>query len=533
MKPASPLIASAVLALLCTPASAQVQPTWSQAPGGVMVSRDAADNVFTARWDANLGGDIVLTKRSPAGALLWEVAHDNTDTTRSEAANWLATDGNGNTYVAGTIRSGFSNPVAVNALLMKFSPTGQLLWRRVLGAPFDGSSGLRVVLDAQGNAHVFGLGQSGTGQVSTVHKLAPDSSLLWTWYDQAGIGYPQHAKLTPDQHLLVTARGVTGLFNGFARIDPQGTTLWTRAGVSSPTVGDAAGDAQGNTYLVNGAPVAGSSVLQKLSSSGALLWQRTAALQAMRVELGLAGSAVLAGLPPAGAGAAFAAFSANGDPLWLNADADGPLVNQLLHSQLLVDAAGNAYLGGSTLFQSSVTQVLADGRTGYSTQFGSGAVSGLALGSAGQLYVSSGISISRIDSGSTPPPPPPPPLPTTIDLALSLSAAPTSPRVGDNLVYSGTVRNRGTGPAADVRYTLTLPSQVAWRRTVTSQGSCSGATVVNCTLSGLAAQGSATVTVTVQARKRGTVAAQASTSTSGRDVDSSNNAASISTTIRR
>jgi hypothetical protein len=54
-------------------ATAQVQTTWANAPGGVSVARDAADRVFTARWEYNPAGDIWVAKRAPDGTLLWEV----------------------------------------------------------------------------------------------------------------------------------------------------------------------------------------------------------------------------------------------------------------------------------------------------------------------------------------------------------------------------------------------------------------------------------------------------------------------------
>ena len=86
-KPIALLLAAAACA-----ASAQVQTTWVNEPGGVSVARDAADNVYTARWDFNPAGDIYLAKRNAAGTVLWEVRYDNTDTTRHEVATWVGTD---------------------------------------------------------------------------------------------------------------------------------------------------------------------------------------------------------------------------------------------------------------------------------------------------------------------------------------------------------------------------------------------------------------------------------------------------------
>lgn len=143
------------LALACS-ASAQTI-AWRNEPGGVAVARDPADNVYTARWDYNPAGDIHVAKLDADGVLLWEVRFDNEDSSRHEVATFVAADSAGSVLVSGTIRSGFSNPVNAASVLMKFGADGQLLWRRVYGSSFDGSSTCRVVMDPQNRAHVLGL----------------------------------------------------------------------------------------------------------------------------------------------------------------------------------------------------------------------------------------------------------------------------------------------------------------------------------------------------------------------------------------
>ncbi|WP_295622895.1 hypothetical protein, partial [uncultured Lamprocystis sp.] len=236
-------------------AQAGVQTAWVNYPGGVAVARDAADNVFTATWDYNPAGDISVTKRSSSGILQWEVRYDNTDTTKHEVATWVAADSAGNVLVSGTLRSGYSSPVNANSILMKFSPTGQLLWRRVYEGFFDGSSTKRVLVDAQNNVYVLGLGSGPAGIVTTVKKFASDGTALWSWFDTAGIGAPLLFKLTPDGQLLISGRGNS--MNGYAKVSTAGQPIWSVAGVRSLTAGDAAGDADGNTYLINGNYTAG------------------------------------------------------------------------------------------------------------------------------------------------------------------------------------------------------------------------------------------------------------------------------------
>ena len=69
------------------PTNAQVQVAWFNYPGGVSVATDVSNNVYTANWDYNAGGDITLTKRDAAGNILWEVPYNNTDNTTARSCH--------------------------------------------------------------------------------------------------------------------------------------------------------------------------------------------------------------------------------------------------------------------------------------------------------------------------------------------------------------------------------------------------------------------------------------------------------------
>jgi hypothetical protein len=380
---------------------------WYQSPGGVAVAIDAAENVYTARWDYNPAGDIYLAKRDLNGSLLWEVRYDNTDNTRHEVATWVETDPSGNVFVSGTIRSGYSNPVNANSLLMKYAPSGQLLWRRVYGNPFDGSSTRKVLVDASGNAYVLGLGISPTGPRTSVRKYAPDGSLVWTWFDAAGIGNPLNVKWGLDRSLAITGRAIYGSINGFARIDRNGNTLWSLPGVQSLTAGDAAADASGNVYTISGNYATGvGSFLRKYSPTGQPLWQRGSPITGFRVEVGNDQESIIAGFPAVGVSAAFAKFDAAGNLRWENLDADGPSTGLLAHGMLMLDAAGDAYLAASTMSQMGVVKVFgASGATDWLQLIPFGYAVDLAFGQSGRVYVTGGGTTARIDQQGAPPPP--------------------------------------------------------------------------------------------------------------------------------
>lgn len=381
---------------------AQVTVDWVQPLNGLAIALDQQNNVFTVNYDANLGGDITLTKRASNGDLTWNAAFDQTSTTRTDRATWVATDQQDNAIVTGTITSGFSNPVNANSLVMRFDPDGGLLWRVVYGTDFDGSSTRKCVVDKANNIYVLGLGMSPNGMVTNVKKLDPDGGTAWDWYDAQGIGAPINIKFTPDSQLVISTRGITGSINGYARIDRDGNTVWSLPGVNSFTVGDAAGDAFGNTYCVHGTPASGGgSVIKKLSTTGSIIWEYTYPITAYRVEVGSDGAPVVSGFPLNGSGgAAFLKATADGDQLWLNNDADGPN-NFLLHAQMMLDADNNAYLCAGILFNMGICKVNSDGTGAWYVTAGSSNSQGFALGSDNAVYAVGGSTLRLTQDIST------------------------------------------------------------------------------------------------------------------------------------
>jgi hypothetical protein len=379
------------VALIAAQLNAQVTVAWNQFVQGLSIALDQDNNVFTVNYDANLGGDITLIKRDSDGQELWQAAYDQTSTTRFDRATWVATDQLGNAIVTGTVMSGFSNPVNANSLVMKFDPDGELLWRAEYENDFDGSSTRKCLVDKANRIYVVGLGMGPNGLVTHVKQFMPDGTPGWSWFDAIGIGAPINIKFTPDSNLVISARSITGILNGYAKIDRQGNSLWSLTGVTSQTVGDAAGDADGNTYCVHG--TTGGSMIKKLSPTGALLWESPYAITAYRVEVGSDGAPVVSGFPFNGTGgSAFLKADPDGAQLWLNADADGPN-NFLLHAQMMLDAQNNAYLCAGTLFAMGICKVNADGSSAWHITAGNGNSQGFALGTDGGVYVVGGSTL--------------------------------------------------------------------------------------------------------------------------------------------
>ena len=381
--------------------NAQVQISWFNYPGGVAVATDASDNVYTANWDYNSGGDITLTKRNSSGNILWEVPYNNTDATRHEVATWVDTDGAGNILVSGTIRSGYSNPVNAASLLMKYSPTGSLLWRIVYESSFDGSSTRKCLIDANNNIYVLGIGTGPSGQVTKVKKINSSGVSVWNYFD-AGIGGPITFKLTPDNNILIIHRGITGSINGFSKIDLNGKNIWSMGGIASLSVGDAAGDAYGNTYIINGANPG--SVLKKLSPTGVVIWSQTNTINGNKVEVGTDNNPVIGGYPVAGYGVVFMKYNSNGNLIWQNLDADGPSLALLSLTPMRLDGSNSAYLAGSTMSQMGVCKVNSDGTSAWAATTTGGYPVWIDFGTDNSVFVVGGTTARFLQSNSTPVP---------------------------------------------------------------------------------------------------------------------------------
>lgn len=369
----------------------QVSLAWMQDTEGIAVATDSNNNVYTVSYEFNPAGDIILTKRDTDGNFIWNASFNNTDNTKFESATWVVVDSQDNIYVSGTINSGFSNPVQANSIIMKFGNDGNLLWRQVYEATFDGSYTKKCILDSNDNIYVLGMGTGPSGFVTTVKKFNTNGVAMWSYFDSSGIGAALNIKFTPDNHLLIIGRATVGSINGYSKIDLDGNNIWNHAGINSYTTGDSDGDSVGNTYLVNGEYIPnGGTVITKLGPDGSLIWENIYTLSATRVEVGTDDLALVCGYPnSAGFGTAFAKTDASGNILWYNMNADGAF-NLLLHAQLLLDQFNNAYLAAGTLFEMAVCKVNSDGTNGWMQTVAGGYANSITIGNDYNIYVTGG-----------------------------------------------------------------------------------------------------------------------------------------------
>lgn len=373
------------------PASAQVNVSWVQNTAGISIAVDNLNNVYTVNYEYNPAGDITLTKRNSAGVFQWNASFDQTNTTVWEKATWVETDNAGNIVVTGTLMSGYSNPVVAASIVMKFNSAGSLLWRQVFESSFDGSQTKKVIIDESNNIYILGTGINGSNGLNLkVKKLSPDGTPLWTYFN--AIGMPVNFKFTPDNGILVIGRGVTGSVNGYAKLDRNGNPLWTLAGVNSTTVGDAAGDASGNTYIVNLEYIFNptQSIVKKLNTAGTEVWSVNHTIAAQRMEIGSDNMPVICGYPNTGTfGSSFAKFNSSGGLVWSNMDADSTF-SLMLHAQLKMDSQNNIYLAAGTMTQMAVCKVNSNGTSGWTIAVPDSYANGVDIGNDNSVYVVGG-----------------------------------------------------------------------------------------------------------------------------------------------
>lgn len=384
-----------LLGLLFLNVHGQATADWYNFPGGVSIANDAANNTYTANWDYNPAGDITLTKRNSSGLVLWNAGFDNTNINLHELATWVAVDNNNDILVSGTIRSGFSNPVNAASVLMKFNSAGVLLWRVVYESSFDGSSTKKCLVDANNNIYVLGIGTGPNGQVTKVKKFNSAGVSVWNYFD-VGIGAPITFKFTPDNKIVIIHRGITGILNAYSKIDLNGNNIWSSSTYSSTSIGDAAGDAFGNTYIVNGTP----SELKKLSPTGALLWTQPNAFNGNKVEVGTDNNPVLGGYQSVGYGVVMKKYDANGNLLWQNLDADGPAAVLLAITPMRLDANNAAYIAGSTMSAMGVCKVNSNGVSQWSVTTPTGYPVWFVFGTDDNVYVTGGTTARVLQSAA-------------------------------------------------------------------------------------------------------------------------------------
>jgi Beta-propeller repeat len=353
------------------------------------VATDADGNVYiVGDTQGSLGGPLIgnidawIIKVDPDGNQIWK---QQFGTRKSDYVEAAATDGNGNLYVVGRTVGMLGGPKHGDvsdgdAWVAKFDPNGQVLWKHQPGtSSWDEAKG--VATDPDGNVYVAGSTRGSLGGPSRgpsdVFVLKFDRDGRYVWKRQPGTRsseWPEGVATDADGNVYVVGQTLGALgrpsshgkYDAFViKFDRDGRYLWkrqpgTRQSDSAMAV---ATDAGGNAYIAGwtegtwGGPHQGyrDAFVARFDADGRYLWRRQPGSWWTDTAQGVAthgGNVYIAGQTPL----SLSGEAAPPDAYVIPFDADG---NQLGRVQsgtqkeemvegMAIDADGNVYVVGNT-----------------------------------------------------------------------------------------------------------------------------------------------------------------------------------------
>lgn len=241
---------------------------------------DSDGNFYLAGWDNHNWGDICVLKLAPDGSYLWHALWDG----YTEAATRIAIDSFDNAYVSGYTDQG--SPGWIDAILLKYDSSGDLLWERRWGGPnTDGAKA--VAIDSKDDIYVVGYTSQYTTGGNDVLLLKYNSSggLVWnrTWGD---IDHDAGYDIEIDQNDLIYVTGFISKDHGrgyepdllLLKYNSSGDLLdhYIWGGDPSERGTAITLDSQSNIYIAGEEYVTERDmILIKLNSSLDILWNKT------------------------------------------------------------------------------------------------------------------------------------------------------------------------------------------------------------------------------------------------------------------
>jgi uncharacterized delta-60 repeat protein len=266
-----------------------LQQTWGgtnfDLGAGVAPAPDGS--IYLAGSTASFGAgdeDIFLVKFAADGSLVWQrtfgTGEVEPNLAADEFASAVAVGPDGSVYVAGTSTDS-------HALLVKFSPDGNLIWQETWGGTnTEFANGVAVADDGSvylaGFTTSFGVGFDNAFLV----KFAPDGSLIWqrTW-GGSNSEFGNAVAVASDGSIYVAGDGNSFLGNDafLVKFAPDGTLIWQRDWNGGGTQNESGGQgvaigADGSVYLTGRTRISGvgqNTFLAKFATDGNLVWDTT------------------------------------------------------------------------------------------------------------------------------------------------------------------------------------------------------------------------------------------------------------------
>lgn len=263
-------------ALLLACHCAKAQFLWQRAVGTAADTETAVQMVTTTTGFVTVGRSLsvgplfppqglYLSKVDFRGDTLWtkRVAFPGVEVLYAQD---LIEDRAGNLVVSAVTFGPGAPPPANQGLLVKFTPTGDMLWTQILPASGSQQSSLtKLVLGNDGNYVVIGE----VAEEPTLFKYDPAGALLWTQpvpYNATRAGYLQNLVAVPNGYLLISSPN-GGANSKFIVVNEQGIYQSERPG-SYYYPYQLRRDSQGNVLAVTGD-------LTKYSPLGDTIWSHT------------------------------------------------------------------------------------------------------------------------------------------------------------------------------------------------------------------------------------------------------------------
>jgi hypothetical protein len=353
-------------------------PEWAGEFHGPVLAKDNAGNLYQAATvhQGTSSGDFILAKYNGFGLQQWSVLWSSPGFEDDEVTA-IATDPQGDVIVTGnTMVPGALGGPYTEAIVLKYDPTGTLLWAIQSGFGPTLTASTCVTTDITGNILIGGAIANTTADSADffVAKIDNSGNLLWTaTYDGTAGRFDQVAAIATDAsaNVYITGEsmgqidfrlrsGVTEIIpDGFdyetIKYNPTGQLLWANryatTGADIPTAMTL--DAAGNIYVTGSSNNSGTTVCYSTAGTQQWVLRSTTAQNYTSIALDPSGSVVTAGYD-INAGAlnyVLTKSTAAGTLTWSLNAAAGPYfpLNYGPYLALAIDRQSSIYIAGEAI----------------------------------------------------------------------------------------------------------------------------------------------------------------------------------------